>query len=209
MQPGSVPLEEVIATHVLEQRVARARDTGAVERAMDELKRVLAGSPRAVLQKLVDVALELCEAQSAGISLLEEAKGRRFFRWHAVAGRLSSLLWTTLPRDFSPCGTVLDRREALLMIAPERYFTLLSQVAIPVNEVLLVPFDVEGETVGTVWVVAHDPALQFDAEDRRIVSRLTVFAAAAYQRLRSFKADDIRELSRMHLAPEKKPRKPH
>jgi hypothetical protein len=62
-----------------------------------------------------------------------------------------------------------------------------------------------GETVGTVWVVWHDAGRQFDSEDRRIVAELTRFAAAAYERLRSFKADDVRKLSRMHLVSE--PRK--
>jgi hypothetical protein len=43
------------------------------------------------------------------------------------------------------------------------------------------------------------------SEDRRIVTQLTHFAAAAYERLQSFKAHDLVELSRMHLVSE--PRK--
>ena len=207
MQSGICPLDDVIATEVLDQRIPRVTSAAAERRAMGELKRALAGSPRAVLQKLVEVGLELCGAQSAGVSLLEEAEGRRFFRWHAVAGEWGSLLWTTLPREFSPCGTVLDRSEALLMVDPERYFTPLSQVPPRVAEVLLVPFTVGGEMVGTVWVVAHDPAHRFDSEDSRIVTQLTTFAAAAYERLQSFKADDVRELTRMHLVSEPGPRK--
>ena len=201
MQTAS--LDEVIATEALERRVPRVCHPEAEAEAMQALKRVLAGSPRAVLQKLVDVALGLCDAQSAGVSLLEQGSdGRRFFRWHAVAGEWAELLWTTLPREFSPCGAVLDRREALLMIDPERHYAPLGTVQPHVNEVLLVPFAARGETVGTVWVVAHDPARQFDREDRRIVGELTVFAAAAYERLLSFGAEDIRELSRMHLVPD-------
>ena len=205
MPPDPAPLEDVIATEALERRIPRVRNLPAEARAFADLKRALAGSPRGVLQKLVEVALELCNAQSAGISLLEEADGRRFFRWHAVTGQWSHLLWNTLPREFSPCGTVLDRREALLMIDPQRYFTPLVQIPPRVAEVLLVPFAVRGEPVGTVWVIAHDPGRQFDREDHRIVSELTVFAAAAYERLQSFKADDILELSRLHQAQEPKP----
>ena len=93
------------------------------------------------------------------------------------------------------------------MIDPERHFTPLAQVPPRVTEVLLVPFTVGGEMAGTVWVVAHDAAQHFDAEDRRIVTELTNFAALAYDRLQSFKADDVRELSRMHLVPEPGTRK--
>jgi len=204
MSEAQALLDDVIATEALDRRVPRVRNLPAEARAMAEMKRVLAGSPRAVLQKLVEVALELCQAQSSGISLLEESDGRPFFRWHAVTGQWGHLLWSTLPREFSPCGTVLDRREALLMIDPQRYFTPLIQIPPRVAEVLLVPFAVRGETVGTVWVIAHDSGRQFDREDRRIVADLTEFAAAAYERLQSFKADDIRELSRLRQAQEPK-----
>ena len=202
MPAAACPLDDVIATELLDQRAPRVASGAAERNAMDELKRALAGSPRAVLQKLVEVGLQLCGAQSAGVSLLEEAEGRRFFRWHAVAGKWSPLLWATLPREFSPCGTVLDRHQALLMIDPERHFTPLAQVPPRVTEALLVPFAAGGEMVGTVWVVAHDAAQHFNGEDRRVVTELTRFAALAYQRLRSFKADDVRELSRMHLVSE-------
>jgi GAF domain-containing protein len=202
MQTAPILPEDVIATELLDQRPPRVCSPEAEERAMQELQRALAGSPRAVLQKLADVAIELCNAQSAGVSLLEESDGRRFFRWHAVAGEWGTLLWNTLPRDMSPCGTVLDRQETLLMIDPERYFKPLLQVPPKVTELLLVPFAVRGETVGTVWVVAHDEAHLFDQEDRRIVTELTRFAAAAYERLESFGTEDVLELSRMHLISE-------
>ena len=198
---AAATVDEVIATPALHERAPRSCDRAAEERAFEELKRALAGSPRAVLQKLADVALELCNAQSSGISLLEEAGGRRVFRWHAVAGEFRSLLWNTLPREFSPCGTVLDRQAAQLMVDPERYFTPLAQITPRVSEVLLVPFSVDGEIVGTVWLVAHDAARRFDREDHRIVSALTRFAAAAYEMLVAFRPDDIRYLSRMHHAP--------
>ncbi len=203
-------LDDVIATEALDQRAARVVSPSAEARAVGALRRAVAGSPRAVLQKLTDVALEICEAQSAGVSLLEEAQGRRILRWHAVSGAWAHLLWNTLPRDLSPCGTVLDRQAPLLMIDPERYFTPLGRLPPRVAEMLLVPFCVGGETVGTVWVVAHDPARRFHREDYRLLLDLTGFAALAYERLQSFQAEDIRALSRMHLTGERarKRRKP-
>ena len=182
--------DTVIDTQALYERPMRVRSAALEEQVTAELELGLAGSPARLLQKLTDLAMKLCASQSAGVSLLEESGGTRFFRWHAVSGEWGKLLGTTLPREFSPCGTVLDRREALLMIDPERYFTPLSQVPPRVEEVLLVPFSVRDEIVGTIWVVAHDRHRQFDLEDRRIVTRLTRFATAAYERLHSSQDGD-------------------
>src|SRR5688572_1447559 len=139
---------------------------------MGELQYALAGSPTALLQKLADKALELCRAHSAGVSLLEEVGGRRFFRWYAVTGRFSELRWTTLPLEFSPCGEVFKRGESVLMIEPERHYGTLPGAHPRVAETLLVPFWLGGEMVGTVWVVSHEPERRFDAEDRRVVTEL-------------------------------------
>lgn len=199
MDTPHVSLDEVIATELLERRVLRVRDAGAAARAMDELKRSLAGSPRRLLQRLAEVALELCAAQSAGVSLYEEDGGRCFCRWHAADGEYRHLLWSTLPCAFSPCGTVRDRQETLLMVDPQRHFQTLEHLQPAVAEVLLVPFTLRGEVAGALWVVSHEAAsCCFEAEDRRIVEELTRFAAVAYEHLKSFGAEDVRQLSRLH-----------
>jgi GAF domain-containing protein len=192
-----IPLDDVIANDDLEHRPVRPRDRDAEEAAMQRLREGLVGSPRSLLQKLAEVAVELCGAHSAGISLIEDAGGSPQFRWVAVAGKWRELLWTTLPRNFSPCGTVLDRSAPQLMILPERHFVPLAQLSPRVAEALLVPFAVKGVLVGTVWVIAHDASRQFDREDRRVVSRLSEFAAAAYERLASMSQKDLQELLRM------------
>lgn len=199
MGTSPLPLDSVIANEELSRRRPRHRMHDAVNQALANLARELATSPRRVLQKLADTALELCQAHSAGVSLLEEEGERRIFRWHAVSGQWASHLWSTMPREFSPCGTVLDRQAAQLMILPERHFTPLLQVTPKVHEVLLIPFSVHGEIVGTVWVIAHDETRRFDSEDRRVVSNLAKFAAEAYERLSSLSADDVVQLSRLRL----------
>ena len=103
-----VPLESVLCTQELALRPARQPDFEATTTALVTLARTLANEPERLLQKLVDTSLELCQAHSAGISLLEEENGRKIFRWHALAGDYAPHLWGTTPREFSPCGTVLD-----------------------------------------------------------------------------------------------------
>jgi len=203
MNNPSVPVDAVVANEELSRRRPRHRMQDALDNALGKLASELATSPRQVLQKLTDAALELCESHSAGVSLLEAEGARQFFRWHAVSGRWAPLLWTTLPREFSPCGTVLDRKGAQLMIDPERHFTPLAQVPPKVYEALLVPFEVNRELVGTVWVVSHEHSRRFDSEDRRVVGRLAEFAAKAYARLSSLSADDVVHLSRLAATPPK------
>jgi CheY-like chemotaxis protein len=209
MDSSTLPLDAVIANEELGRRRPRHDLRGKVQAHIDALSRELATSPRQVLQKLTDAALELCQAHSAGVSLLEqEGEGetrRQLFRWHAVSGRWAPLRWTTLPREFSPCGTVFDRKAPQLMIEPERYFTPLAHLPPKVYEALLLPFSVGGELVGTVWVIAHDRSRRFDAEDQRVLKQLSEFAARAYQQLSSLSADDVTQLSRLSAGRTQKP----
>ena len=185
---ASVPLESVLCTEELKRRPSRPPDYQAENHALLALAQELTNSPGSVLQKLVDIALELCRAHSAGISLLEEgppghlSPGGDHFRWHAVAGQWAPLIWnTTTPRDYGPCGTVLDRNATLLFANAHRYYTQFAAVHPWLVEGLLVPFYVNGRAVGTVWVIAHDETLKFDAEDQRLLESLATFAATAYQ----------------------------
>lgn len=187
----AVPLESVLCTEELQRRPSRPPEYEAENRALLSLMQGLIQSPGTILQRLVDVALELCRSHSAGISLLEEdgppgslnPKGTHF-RWHAVAGQWSKLVWnTTTPRNDGPCGTVVDRNVPLLFSNPHRYYAQFAGVLPLLVEGLLVPFHIGGQAVGTVWVVAHDETRTFDAEDRRLLESLATFAAAAYQAL--------------------------
>jgi signal transduction histidine kinase len=184
----SVPLESVLRTEELKRRPSRPPDYRAENQALLALAQELTNSPSSVLQRLVDTALELCRAHSAGISLLEEgppgglSPSGDHFRWHAVAGQWTPLVWnTTTPRDNGPCGTVLDRNITLLFSNAHRYYTQFAGVLPFLVEGLLVPFHVDGQAVGTVWVIAHDETRKFDAEDQRLLESLATFAAIAYQ----------------------------
>lgn len=178
---GDSELEEVIATSQLAERPARRADHAAETQILLKLQRDLAYQPRAFFQKLVDAALQLSHAGSTGISLLNESQQR--FVWPAVAGGLRVYLGQGTPRDFGPCGTVLDRDMTLVMQHPERHFAYLVPIQPPLEEVLLVPFYTQGKAVGTLWAVSHDPARKFDAEDRRLLESLCAFAASAYETL--------------------------
>ncbi len=186
---GEVDLDSVIATSELGRRPSRPPDHAAENRALVALVAEMTASPDGVLQRLAEKALDLCAADSAGITLVERnADGGDILRWHAVAGRLAPHLGGVMPRDFSPCGTVMDRNGSQLFQHPERHFLYLHQMLPPISEVLLIPFAVSGEPVGTLWVLTHDENRRFDGEDLRVMSNLAKLAGTAYQILFSLNA---------------------
>ena len=173
-------LESVLVTEELDRREARQPDYAAESRILIALTRGMA-TTSGIFRSLAEAAMTLCRAQSAGISLLQ-ADGKSF-RWPAIAGRWAAFAGGGTPRDFGPCGVVLDRDRALLFSHPERHFAYLASSAPSIDEALLVPFRVGGKAVGTIWAVSHEPGLRFDREDLRLLTDLSEFASAAYRTL--------------------------
>jgi two-component system cell cycle sensor histidine kinase/response regulator CckA len=176
-----VPLESVLCTEELDRRPSRPPDYATENRALAALVQALADSPRTILQTLADKILEVFKADSAGISLLTKEDGGKRFYWPAIAGVWKPHIGGGTPRDFGPCGDVLDRNAALLFRHFERRYTYFLPVTPPVEECLLVPFYIEGKAVGTIWAITHDDRRKFDAEDLRELESLGRFASAAYQ----------------------------
>ncbi len=169
-------LAEVDVLSELDTRPARSPDYEAQNLALAALAEEMAVNPRNMLQRLVEVAVDLCQADTSGISLLEGD----VFRWEAVAGVFAGARNGTMPRDASPCGVVIDRDSIQLMALPDRCFPAL--LAEPrFIEALLLPFHAHGKPVGTIWIVSHRPERRFDREDARIVKLLTLYASSAWQ----------------------------
>lgn len=196
----SVPLVAVITTPELSQRRPRKPDFESESRALGDLAQTLAASPRLVLQKMADTALQLCKAHSAGISLLEDNAGEAVFRWRALAGKFAPYLGSTLPRAFSPCDTVLDRDEVQFMSRPVRHFPYIDALDPDIEEALLVPFHMNGKALGTIWVVAHDRTRRFDTEDARLIANLGRFAEAACEVLTSLERLEVKVAERGNAA---------
>jgi len=183
--PAPSDLESIVSIAELSRRPSRPADHAAENRALVGLAQVMAVSPDAILHRLADAALDLCGADSAGLSLLEEADQKRNFHWRAIAGAWAPHLGGGTPRDFGPCGTVLDRNASQVFSHPERDFPYFAEVTPYVEDGLLIPFYVGGEAIGTIWVIAHTEGRRFDTEDLRVMTNLATFAGAAYQTLLS------------------------
>ena len=117
--------------------------------------------------------------------------GKRFY-WPAIAGAWKPHTGGGTPRDFGPCGDVLDRNAPLLFKRFERRYRYLLEANPHAEEALLVPFYVHRKAVGTIWAMAHDERRRFDAEDLRQLESLGRFASAAYQAAQLEQVQDSR-----------------
>lgn len=174
-------VDEVIITGELDRRPSRAPDHQAESRALTFLAETMSTKPDMVLQRLVELTIELTHSDSAGISLLEPGGELGTFRWVATAGAWAPYRDGTMPREQSPCGEVIAREAVLLVKHPERVWPALLQADPGISEGLLAPFHIDGVPVGTVWTIKHKQHAQFDAEDARVLKSLARFASAAQQ----------------------------
>jgi transcriptional regulator with GAF, ATPase, and Fis domain len=182
---GVAPLESIVCTQELRNRPLRSPEYEKETRALVALASALAESPRTILQTLAETILDVTQSDSAGVSLLTTDDGGKRFYWPAIAGTWKPYIGGGTPRDFGPCGDVLDRNIPLLFRHLEQRYTYFQPVTPPPAESLLVPFHVGGKAVGTVWAVAHGNRRKFDAEDLRLLESMSRFASAAYQAVES------------------------
>lgn len=185
---GAAPLESILCTEELHRRPSRPADHKEENRALVKLMGALADSPGTILQTLAETILEITQCDSAGLSLLTKdgktphPDGKNFY-WPAIAGMWNPHIGGGTPRNFGPCGDVLDRDCTLLFTHFERRYPYLMPVSPAAEECLLVPFYVDGKAVGTIWGIMHSDRRKFDAEDDRIMESLGKFASSAYQSL--------------------------
>ncbi|MEP6768406.1 MAG: ATP-binding protein [Acidobacteriota bacterium] len=163
----------------------RLPDHAGENAALTALAREMTTNPRNLPQRLVDLALDLCRAGSAGISLLRESPDGDYFEWTALSGFAAPMVGGRTPRNFSPCGLTLDLNAAQLFRRPYQAFPYLDIHGAPILEAIVVPFHSEGRPIGTIWILSHLESRRFDVEDVRIMTSLAEFTGAALHLLSS------------------------
>ena len=179
-------LQSILCTEELQRRPSRLHDYEKENRALVTLVSALADSPSTIFHTLAETIRDITECDSAGLSLLTkdgktpDVRGQRFY-WPAIVGMWNPHVGGGTPRNFGPCGDVLDQDRTLLFRRFERRYPYLVPVSPAAEECLLVPFYVAGKAVGTIWGIMHTDRRKFDAEDDRVMGSLGKFAASAYQ----------------------------
>ena len=188
---SSVPtasLQSILCTEELQRRPSRPPDYEKENQALVKLVSALADSPTTIFRTLAETVQDITQSDSAGLSLLTRdgktphVDGKRFY-WPAIAGTWNPHVGGGTPRNFGPCGDVLDQNRTLLFTHFERRYPYLMPVNPAAEECLLVPFYVDGKAVGTIWGIMHSDRRKFDAEDNRVMASLGKFASSAYQAL--------------------------
>jgi two-component sensor histidine kinase len=164
----------------LERRAPKLRNHLGEKLALQDIAAQMVDHPELVLPKLVERAMDITDARSAGISEFEPQDGTPgIFRWRDLRGELKRFEGATTPRDYSPCGVCLDRLEPTLTRRPERYYAWIADAGIACPEVLLTPLPIaHGRPLGTLWVVAEWEG-HFDRGHARALQELASFVGVA------------------------------
>jgi two-component sensor histidine kinase len=175
----------LLTERALLRRPNRAPNLQAEAVAFCELSKILADDPCVALRQFPAIALRLCNAGTAGLSLLRRnAGGQTTVHWEVVSGALALHEGADTPRDSSPCGLCLDAGATILVSRPERAFTYLRETHPTIVEDLIVPlYDSARKPLGTFWVAHHDSTARFCADDARIVEQLAAQVVLALKLL--------------------------
>jgi hypothetical protein len=115
-------LNDVVGNAELVRRPSRPPDHEAENNALIALAQTMADAPEMILQKLAETALQLCQADSAGIGLLKERNGVEVFSWEVFVGRSDDRPNEPITADATLCrpsthnNTVYRAEEKTLLI---------------------------------------------------------------------------------------------
>jgi hypothetical protein len=168
-------------------RRLHTRDAAVHMAGMQRIAHAFVESPDTILQELVNAAVDLCGADSAGISIEKEDRtDQEFYHWVATAGQYSGFLNAVLPRYPSACGVCLHRGQPQHFRVGQRFFDIMGIQAPLVTDGILLPWQVD-ETRGTIFVMAHGRTEAFDEDDSRLMQLLADFAAMGVRQQRQQK----------------------
>jgi hypothetical protein len=158
-------------------RQLHARHIATPIEGVNRLARALVQAPETILQELVQAAVDLCGADSAGISMeTDNGTEDKYYEWVATAGEYSKFLHALLPRFPSACGTCLERDRPQLFRISKCFFDRMGVKAAEVTDGMLLPWKVNGKR-GTIWILAHGRTEAFDQDDLRIMQVLANITA--------------------------------
>jgi signal transduction histidine kinase len=178
---------DILSDPAFLDRQLHTREVATRMAGVQRLTRAFVHSPDTILQELVNAAVDLCDADSAGISIeREDPTDEQFYHWLATAGAYSPFLYAMLPRYPSACGICLERGRPQLFRVTQRFFDILGVTAPLVTDGVLLPWQVDG-TRGTIFVMSHKHPEAFDMGDVSMMQMLADFAAMGFRHQRQQK----------------------
>lgn len=168
-------------------RRAHGRDVTAQMEGLRRIAHAFVDSPETILRELVKAGVELCGADSAGISVeRKDATEAGYYHWVATAGEYTGFTDAVLPQFPSACGICLERGTPQQFRVTQRFFDIMGIEAPLVTDGILLPWRVE-ETRGTIFIMAHGRTEAFDLDDCQLMRVLADFAALGVRHQRQQK----------------------
>lgn len=168
-------------------RRLHTRDIAMQMQGMQKLARAFVENPETILQELVNAAVDMCGADSAGISIEGKDENESiFYHWVATAGKYARFANANLPPEPSACGTCLKRGRPQLFRVSKTFFDIMGIEAEIVTDGVLIPWQME-EMRGTIWILAHGRPEAFDSGDYQMMQSLANFAAMGVRQQRQQK----------------------
>ncbi len=175
---------DILNDEAFAARPVHGRDMAVQMGSMRRIARAFVENPETILQELVNAAVEICGADSAGISIeKEDGTEKDFYHWVATAGQYSGFLNAVLPRYPSACGVCLERGRPQRFRVGQRFFDLMGIEAPLVTDGILLPWEVD-KIRGTIFIMAHERTEAFDQDDFRMMDILADFAAMGVRQRR-------------------------
>jgi len=170
------------------RRRLHTHDVSAQMEAMNRLAQAFIECPETLLQELVNSAIAMCGAESAGISIQNSKEdGEIFYNWVATAGEYAPFFNAILPSSPSACGQCIERGTPQIFRVNQRFFDLMKVDAPVVTDGILIPWQID-DTHGTIWIMSHTRDVAFDSNDCRMMEVLANFAAMAVRQHRQQEA---------------------
>ena len=172
-------MDEVICTRMLQTAFSRPIQRDLEQYLLDSLQRVAGAPQQGIAQVGANLALEACNAGSAGVSLLDPLNEQLGFRWTALTGLVFEFTGGYSPRHDSACADAVDAHQPLLFRHPAQRFTWMQQLPVQVHELLVAPiYNLANRPVGTIWAVHHANIDHFDAADMHYLARIAELMSA-------------------------------
>jgi len=163
-----------------EQAIRRPVRATRLELEIESLHRLMRGLSKDLCERLkdtVEAACELCDADCAGITLVDRLQdGTELLRWIAAAGPIREVVGQTMSLDRN-LKSVLKEQKPRLICRPHRLFPHIAE-SWDIAEALLIPWAGE-KTAGVLWVLTRTDSKRLDAEDVRMLKSLAAFADSA------------------------------
>jgi hypothetical protein len=160
-----------------EQAIRRPVRATRLELEIESLHRLMRGLSKDLCERLkdtVEAACELCDAECAGITLVEQMPdGTEKLRWIAAAGLIREVVGQTMSLDRNLKNIVKELKPRLIC-RPHRLFPHIAE-SWDIAEALLIPWAGD-KTAGILWVLTRTDSKRLDAEDVRMLKSLAAFA---------------------------------